>query len=175
MPTSNETIPNKALSGAELKAIMKEKFAHLLSNDSMLSDHLAYGRISYDITIRLDFDNPYYAMPIVNTIASSPVGKNIVKSAPELEAIESGPPLKAPHTDKRMSSGTKIRHEINNPNKERLAHGMSVPVDVKRNDGSIRTESIDYPRQMLSDKGLGQSNVVVTDISEQTRRELGVK
>jgi len=169
MPTSNETIPNKALSGAELKAIMKEKFAHLLANDSMLSDHLAYGRISYDITIRLDFDSPYYAMPIVNTIASSPVGRNIVEpNNPELAAIESGPPLKGPHTDKRMISGTNIRHEITNPNKERLAHGMSVPVDVKRNDGSVRTESIDYPRQ-------GQSNIMVTDISEQTRRELGVK
>jgi hypothetical protein len=166
---NTETIPNKALSGAELKKIMMEKFAHLLHNDTMLGDYMAYGRISYDITLRMHIDNPSSSGLVVDTIASSPVGKNIISAMPEMEALESGPPLKGPLTNKSTASGSRVTHVVTSPNSERLAHELPVPVESRKGDGSIRTEQVKYPKQPPLD------NVKLEDITAETKRELGVK
>jgi hypothetical protein len=170
MPTASETVPNKALSGAELKTIMLERFKHLLAGECMLADHVAYGRITYDITLRMHIDNPFVVGGVsVSTIAAQPVGRNITASAPELEAIESGPPLKGPLTREATASGSRISEEIRSPNRARLAAGLPVPVDVRQRDGSILTEAVTYPPQEeLSDAKL-------EDITAETRRELGSK
>lgn len=169
MPIASETVPNKALSGAELRAIILERFKVLLANDCMLADHLAYGRVSYDITLRLMVDNPFTVGPLLSTISSQPVGRNIIETgAPELAALESGPPLKEPLTKEATISGTRVKHDITSPNKERLTAGLPVPVDVRQRDGSVVTEKIAYPVQV-------PDTVEIEDITAQTRAELGAK
>jgi len=168
MPTPSETVPNKALSGAELRTIMTERFKHLISQDCMLADHLAYGRISYDITIRLHVDNPFTVGPLVSSIASQPVGRNLLDAMPEMEAVEAGPPLTSPSPEAAIS-GSRLTHQITSPNRERLAVGLPVPADVRQRDGSIITEQLRYPPQP-SDEG-----VQVEDITAETKRELGGK
>lgn len=169
MPTASETVPNKALSGAELKTIMLERFKHLLAGECMLADHVAYGRITYDITLRMHVDNPFVIGPSVSTISAQPVGRNILQSAPEMGAIESGPPLREPLTREATASGSRISEEIKSPNRARLAAGLPVPVDVRQRDGSTLTESVTYPPQE------DLSDAKVEDITAQTRKELGSK
>ena len=58
MPTANEVIANRPLSGSEVKRLMLEDFERNLANDAYLADHIAYGRLSWQITHVLHFDNP---------------------------------------------------------------------------------------------------------------------
>lgn len=169
MPLTSETVPQKALSGSELRAIMLERFKYLLMNDCMLADHVAYGRIAYDITLRMHVDNPFIVGPTITTIASQPIGVNLLDAMPEMAAIESGPPLRTPLSDEAVISGTRLTHEITSPNRERLSAGLSVPVDVRQLDGSTVTEQIQYPPEA------NLEGVHLEDITQQTRRELGGK
>jgi hypothetical protein len=144
MPTASETIPNKALAGDELVKILMEDFARLLSQDSMLAPHLAYGRIAYDITLRLHVDDPYtLGVPHTTTVASKPMGKNIVAAMPELGTLETFP-LAAP-SGAAMAGGERITRDIVSPNAERLRMGMPVPIDVVQRDGSTNSRTVTYP------------------------------
>jgi len=166
--TFMESIPQRALSGAEIKAIMVEKFQFMLSQNTRLSDYMAYGRLAYDITVRIHVDN---AHPIVDVTESAPIGRNIVDSAPELGAIESGPPLVNP-SPKAETSGTRLSNDKTHPNLERLAHHLPIPVETRRGDGSVVSEEINYPVDYPIEK---QKNVRLEDVSETTARELGKK
>lgn len=164
----NENIPQRMLSGKELKAIMIEKFSQLLRGDTMLGDFMAYGRIRYDITLRYQVGN----MPdIVNRVSSEPIGKNILPSMPELEALEGPLPMKDPPPD-TVTGGDRVSHMIDNPNFERLAHGLPIPVDVKQSSGAVVTEEIKYPIDYPLENA---KNVRFEDVSSEVKAELGNK
>jgi hypothetical protein len=90
MPTANEVIANRPLSGSEIKRLMLEDFERNLANDAYLADHIAYGRLSWQITHTLHFDNPNLTGS-ESFIRSRPVGRNIIPSMPEMAAVEPFP------------------------------------------------------------------------------------
>src|SRR4029077_13785113 len=129
--TGRERVANKALSGDEIKSIIKEDFDRLLSNEGLLSPHIAHGRIAYDITLRLHMDNPFNPESQSST-ASRSIATNIVRDSPQLAAVEALP-LAAPSPE-AVAAGDRISRVIDSPNAERLRMGMPVPVEVKQMD-----------------------------------------
>lgn len=158
MTTSTETVVNRALGGNELKSILRADFERLLDGEGLLSHYLAYGRISYDITLRLHLDNP---MARESTIA--------VASKPSAEFLTELSPLTAPSPE-AVVGATNISRSIDSPNAERLRHGLPLPVVVRQPDGTVTTEHVKYPPQ----PELGPGNVTMQDASAAARAAWGL-
>lgn len=154
MPTAAEAVVNKALSGAELKEILRAKFDLLLDNEGLLSHYLAYGRIAYDIGLWLHLDNPM--RPESEIHAAS-------RATSDIPAMSSAP-LASPSSE-AVVSGEKVSGKIDSPNAERLRHGLPLPVVTKGPDGTIQTEMVKYPPQ----PELGPGDVTLTDTSKEAR------
>lgn len=153
-PTMNETVVNKALSGMELREIIRADFERLLENEGLLSHYIAYGRISYDLTLRLHLDNPMQRESSITT--TSKLQANSPIEAPPLKDI----------SDKSVASGSNIHRAIDSPNAERLRHGLPLPVVTRGADGTVQTELVKYPPQ----PELGEGDVTVTDITPQVKQ-----
>jgi len=154
MPTGTEKVVNKALSGLELKDILRQDFERVLGGEGLLSDYIAYGRISYDITLRLHLDNPM--MPESKmTIASKPS-----HDQPTVEAA----PLKDVSPE-AVAAGQNLNRKIYSPNEERLRHGLPLPVITRGPDGTTQTEQVKYPPQ----PELGAGDMTLTDTTKETR------
>ena len=169
MPTARETVPNRALSGAELRRILADDFERLLAAEGLLSDHIAFGRVGYDLRLDLHLDNPYHPESSVER-KSRAVAGNIVAGQPELAAIESAP-LTDPSADAAVASRRRSRRIVS-PNAERVRVGLPVPVEVKQQDGTVTTEAITYPPEEAAKHGEG--DVTDTDTSAETRAAWGL-
>jgi hypothetical protein len=173
--TSREVVTNTALSGSELRKIVEGDFARLLANECMLQDSMAFGRVSYEITLTLHLDN--YLMPTSSsTVRSRPVAQNIVAGThkdsngprPDLGAVETFP-LSNPSDDSLVGAET-LERRINSPNEERLRNEFPVPVIVQERDGTKNVKTVRYPKE----ESLGDGNVVVTDTTNVQRQRLGM-
>lgn len=142
MPTASERVPNRALSGDELRKLILADFERLLDQEGALGPHLAYGRVAYDIRLTLHTVNPLSPTQVTQ-LASRPRAKQELESAPALSAVEPMP-LAKPRVDATLAATT-LRREIDSPNAERLRTGMPIPVDMRQTDGTTRTERIEYP------------------------------
>lgn len=143
MPTSSERVPNRPLSGAELKVILRRDFDRLLANDGLLSDYVAYGRVAYTIVLRKHLDN--LIRPEGSSIAASAKASNAeVAAAPGMAALET-PPLASPSAGAVDHTST-LDRRVASPNAERLREGMPIPVERKQQDGTTITEQVSYPR-----------------------------
>ena len=168
MPTSRELVSNRPLSGTELKELIAADFARLLDIDGLLSNHIAYGRVSYEIILRKHLDNA--SRPTDESIIRSrKMATNIVSSQPELAAVEPIP-LRDPSTNS-IFSGDRASRDITSPNQERLRAGLPVPVDIRQQDGTRVTEYVRYPQpEVLDDTGL-----VIEDVTKSSVEALGIK
>lgn len=153
MPTASEKVPNRALSGAELRTLILADFIRLLDEFGPLSPHLAYGRCAYDLRLTLHTTNPL--SPVTATsLASRARATQDIRVVPALAAVESFP-LASPRPAATLEART-LRREIDSPNAERLRTGQPIPVDVRRQDGTVVTERIEYP----PDPAVGSAPVV---------------
>src|SRR5208282_2412016 len=159
-----ETVPNRALSGTELKALILADFARLLDGEGLLSAYIAYGRVGYDVSYRLHMDNPL-TPEATGTKRSRPSTAAAIAADPSLAALESAP-LTSPSADATVSAATRTR-TVSSPNAERLRTGQPVPVEVKDSDGTRRTEHISYP----PDASLGDGEVRDTDTTASARAD----
>ena len=164
--TSRETVVNKALSGEELKAILRRSFETLLASEGLLSAYMAYGRVGYDIRLRLHMTN-WMNPESVSIIASRPIAENLIAENPSLAAIES-PPLALAPGESSIVSAYELTHKIDSPNLERLHAGMPVPVMVRQGDGTITEQKIAYPDPP---DGTPASAIEIRDQSEQARSD----
>jgi hypothetical protein len=161
-PTASESVPNRALNGTELKALILDDFQRLLDNDGMLSEHLAFGRVGYDIILRLHLDNASQDVT-ESHVKSRPRAKQQVEKNPALSAVQTAPlPTPSPGA---VVAGTQISRSVDSPNSERLRLGLPIPVDVRQSDRTIITEQVQYPR----DESLGDGNVQERDVTGDAR------
>ena len=150
MPTSAETVVNKALSGTETKELLKRDFDRLLANFGELNDYVAYGRLGYRITLTLQTGNAF---------------------RPEVTSeVESQEPLPI-EADDAATSAYELERQIDSPNEERVRAGMPVPVKVRGLDGTTQTEMAKYPPQ----PELGEGKVSVADVTPREAEKLEVK
>ena len=130
MPTSREIVSNRALSGTELKEILLRYFKeHVLDQEGLLSDYIAYGRISYEIRLILHLDN-YTRPESTTTYRSRRAGNAEVEANPDLAVVEALPLADNP-PDATLSAAT-ITGNITSPNVERIRAGIPVPVRRSR-------------------------------------------
>lgn len=156
MPTGSEKVINKALSGTELKEIIREDCNKLLENEGILSAHVAFGRVAYDITLRLHLDNVYYPESTITMPGSTPLTEKI--------------PLVDPSTDATLGATTLTR-TITSPNSERVRVGMAIPVETRQQDSTRQIEMIKYPPQ----PELGEGDVKIEDTTAAAREAFRVK
>jgi hypothetical protein len=167
MTTAREVAPNKALSGAEIKELLRQDFERLLDNHGMLTDYMAFGRIGYTIAIKLHLDNFLQRDSSID-MKSRPVAGNLAATRSGLAAVEA-PPLEDP-SRKAVASGQVLHRDITSPNVERVRAGMPVPVEVNQADGTRTIETVKYP----PDTTLGDGEMSITDSTDETRAEWGL-
>lgn len=152
MPTSLEVIPNRPLSGLELRKIITDDVDAVLRRDGLFQPHIGYGRVSYKVTVELHLDNPAYSRH-ANTIAS--------RLQPNQDPAIMPNPLADPTEHATATSTTRERH-INSPNKERIRRGMPISVTAKSPvDGLPKTREIRYDVSVLGDADGGVDEGVV--------------
>ena len=156
MPTEGEKVVNKALSGIELKELIRLDMAKLLENEQMLVAHVAFGRVAYDITLRIHMDNVFYPTSTItmpgDTLKTEPI------------------PLVDPSENATLGATTLTR-TITSPNAERIRVGMPVPVITRAQDSTRQVEMIQYPPQ----PELGEGDVTITDTTPAAREAFRAK
>ena len=147
MPATTEVIPNRPLTGPELRKIICDDVDAVLRRDGILQPNVGYHRAAYIVTVAYQLDGPMLSNY-----------RSIVPSRPQPNqhpAIEPGP-LKDPSPN--MVQGTVSRtRTINNPNRERIQRGMPITVTRRNpNTGMPENKEIKYDRSVL---GEGASDV----------------
>jgi hypothetical protein len=153
MPLAHETVVNKALSGEEYKTILRAAFEKLLDGEGLLSHYLAYGRGSYDITLRLHLDNPMMRESSISAASQA-----------SADGLLAAPPLTNTSAE-AVASGTRVTGSFDSPNAERLRHGIPIPVRSPQQDGTVTTELVKYP----PNPELGEGDIKVSDVSPEVR------
>ena len=157
MPTTREVVPNRSLSGNELKRLILADFTRMLDNFGILSPHIAFGRCSYRLTCTVQSDK--HAKPQDITLDSRAIDKRSVEANDSLGAVESHPLVDpSPAAD---TAARELVREVSSPNAERMRNQIPVPILRKQKDGTLINEEIPYPPQ----PELGRGEVTETDIS----------
>ena len=157
-----ETVPNSPLSGGDVKKIILRHFEDLLANEGLLSEHIAYGRVAFTLSLALHMANPMHPQSRI-AYDSRPVARNIVAHDPALAAIEPVP-LANPGPDSLVHASERTVH-ITSPNEERRRHGLPVMVERRQQDGTKTTEPVIYP----PDPNLAPPSVESRDTTEAMR------
>jgi hypothetical protein len=154
--TARETVVNKPLTGREVKQILMADFERMLKEDGILSDHMAFGRIGWEIILRKHLDNVYHPEDIIRTRTIPN------KDEPALDT----PPLQNPSPDAVIDSATLTRN-VDSPNAERIRNGLPLDAEVRQLDGTRTIEQVIYP----AIEELGEGDVTLTDSTEQARTD----
>lgn len=144
MPVSREVVPNRPLTGPELRQIICSDVDRILQRDGMFQPHVGYHRVSYRVTVELQTDFPMLS-PHRNVIASRP-------QPGQEPAIEPGP-LDKPSENVQTAAVERTR-KIDSPNKERVKRGMPISVVTKGPDNQPVTQTIKTDPEMLRAQGM---------------------
>jgi len=163
MPSSREVVLNLALSGDELKQVIKADIDRLLAAEGMLVSNAAFGKVAYTLALKLHLDNPYFPKSLTR-VDSQPMPTKDVEADPKLAAI-TRPPL--PPSPTRGVGGTVMHRDITSPNVERVRLGIPIPVLVAQQDGTKTVEKVQYPKP---DSPAEDAYVWTIDETEARRR-----
>jgi len=112
MPTGREVVPNKSLTGSEIRELLRLDFERLMDNEAMLNGYLAYPRIAWIIGLELQMDNALAPRSYIE-VMSRPVAHNV-------EALGKGivvaPPLPPPVPAREVCSNCHLgieEHQVN--------------------------------------------------------------
>lgn len=136
MLAAREQVVNTALTGEEFKNVLREGMERLLKAEGMLNSGAAFGRVAFTLALRIHTGNPSF--PVTTTrVDSVPFADS---PTPQVERPTSlkGQPNVSTHD-------STLHRAVDSPNAERVALGMKVPVVVAQQDGSRKTEGIQYP------------------------------
>lgn len=159
MPVAKELVSNKSLSGIELSKIILADVARMLDGNGLLSGHMAFGRIAYDLTLTLHLDLPQLPESS-DTVRSRPT--------PEHPTLEPEPPLADPSPAAVVDASTLTR-TIDSPNLARIEHQLPIEVTVMGQDGHQREELIEYAP---TDVGLKREDFPEPEINDVTAQQI---
>lgn len=123
MPLASERIANRPLSGSEVKQRILADVKRVLDHDNMFADYLAYGSVSYKVSVEMSTSNPF--TPSVKTAAASG----------DLDA------------EAELRGGAELTRSITSPNTERIA--MGLPLKIYNSTGV--SQEIEYGKEMIPD------------------------
>lgn len=133
--------PAKPLTGAELRQIIMKDIGTILDGDGMLATHIAYGRIGYDVTVKLHSSRLVDPTWQNKTTSRKPTVQDS-ENNPALEALDAFP-LSNPEED-AIAAGTTRSREIDSPNAARIFAGLPISAVMREADGEIVEKSIHY-------------------------------
>jgi hypothetical protein len=169
VPTSKEVVSNKSLSGLELASIILADASRMLEGNGLLSGHMAFGRVSYDLTLTLHLDLPQ--MPeSSDSVRSRQRADDEVRAKPELGAIEPMPLENA--TGGAVIDGSLVTRIIDSPNLARIEHGLPIEVTVMGQDGHQREQLIEYQPADVGMKPSDFKEPEIVDVTPQVREKL---
>jgi hypothetical protein len=170
MPTARETTTNTALSGIELKTLLREDAERLLTEEGLLSDYVAYGRICYRLTLELMVEGPDETKKLSDTfIESRAAARDLIARVPAFAALRPPPLRDPPPSSGAVTAAIALFRRIISPNAERLRVGLPVPVMVRQQDGTTDQQMVRYPRP----DDAGDGDVTVEDASERAHVRWG--
>jgi|SRR5580765_2424764 len=149
MPTQSERVVNTPLTGSELKSYLLGICQRLLDAEGLLSEHIAFGKVSGNIKLTLKLDNAYFP-----------------ESTTSID-FKKEDPAAPPSPDNEFGQQT-ATWTMDNPNAERVRLGLKVPVETKQLDGTKQVEHILYPSDM---EDVPPQQVSIKDTTEQGKRE----
>jgi hypothetical protein len=149
----SEKVVNRPLTGTELKSYLLGICERLLDAEGLLSEHIAFGKISGTIKLTLKLENAYF-----------PESVTTIDFAKEQ-------PIENPSGQNDFAQQT-ASFTMDNPNAERVRLGLPVPVETKQLDGTKQIEHILYPKDDVED--LPAQQVEVKDTTAEGKKELGL-
>ena len=151
MPTTSERIVNRPLTGTELKEYLRKICNRLLDAEGLMSEHIAFGKVSGNIKLTLKLENAYFPESVTSI--------DFAKEDPA-----------APITGENELGQQTATWTMDNPNAERVRLGLPVPVETKQLDGTRQIEHIQYD----DIKDLPPQQVEVEDTTVAAKKELGL-
>jgi len=148
-PVQNEKVVNRPLTGSELKAYLMSICEKLLSAEGLLSEHIAFGKVSGNIKLTLKLDNAYFPESVTSI------------------DFQKEDPSAPPSNDNEFAQQT-ATWTMDNPNAERVRLGLKVPVETKQLDGTRQIEHILYPSDM---EELPPQQVEIRDTTVEGKKE----
>lgn len=151
MPTSNEVIPNRPLSGTELKRILTAKFAEMLDRDGLLSSNVGFGRLGYRLRADLYLDLPSQPQHRI-TVESAPPARNERQRDGDIPLDQRQPPEFDDPTPDAVAISRSAEGKVESPNRARIEN--RIPVQVTSRDpetGIHKTREITYDPADLPD------------------------
>lgn len=170
MPAASETVPNRPLDMSELRQLLEKDFTRLLDGHSILASPMAFGRVSYRITLVITSEQGENYDIFLDS-RSQPQDK--VRNQESLAAVTAHPMPNQTELTKTLTR--ELQRNISSPNRERLREGLPVPVEVKNRDGGTRTEAIQYhpdPTMAEDVRITGDDLPPIEDIPEEYRQRL---
>ena len=128
-----EAVQNKPLTGDELRQLILRDVDRMLSNYSLLSPHMGYGRVGYEIIVRLHMDNAFHPTDEARMVS---------KPDPTEPSLATPPLANAPDA---LASAARLTRSVFSPNVERVREGLPVTATHREQDGTIATTQIKYP------------------------------
>lgn len=138
---SDNKIPAKPLTGVELRQIIMKDVGAVLDGDGMLATHIAYGRIAYDVTVKLHSSRPIDPT-WQNKTTSRKATVQESDNNPALAALDTFP-LINPEED-AVTVGVTRSREITSPNVARIFAEIPISAVIRESDGEIREKDIMY-------------------------------
>lgn len=124
MALKSDQLPNRMLNGEEIRKIAVEHFNQMLTRDCLFLKQQAYRRCAFKLTAVFQF--------------GSPLGEHIVEVIPPaLSELERGLPLTLSRDDegapeKTVLVGLEREVSLDNPNLQRVAHGLPIIVTERK-------------------------------------------
>lgn len=181
MPTDREIVANRPLAGHELIHVIQRDLADLLARDGILNSHMAFGRCSYEVTVKVYLDNPSFPEHDLTLRSQRPTSDVLegrvrneqgekLPARPELAAIEP-PPLKDTSLD-LIARGQVRARKIVSPNKLRVEQGLPLTVNVRNQEGHVEEHQVTYAPEEAGMEGADP--LADTETRELSAEELGV-
>lgn len=167
---STSTVPNLALTGAELKQVILDNLKQVLDNDCQFNPFITYRRAAFTVTVVLHAINPDTVVPKPRARAQT-----FPKADPG-KGIEAKLPLDLLPDEEGVLIGLERTVTVDNPNLTRVHHGIPIVVAQKAmpapdeifpkiDKQELRYEPGDFPPLAAP---------VDTDVSEREAQKLGV-
>lgn len=169
MPTAKEIVENRPLTGTELQTIIRNDFETMLSKQPMLNGIMAFGRVSYEVTLKIHIDNPSHPHHVfMHKSRPATVAEKI--ESPSKEALEPFP-LTGP-SDDSLIMATETSHVIQSPNRARVEDGLPVSISVRNQGGHLEEKQVQYPAEQLPPAEIPSR--VTRDVSVEVAKEVGL-
>ncbi len=166
MPPAGERVNPVPLSGSELKRIILKDVEDVMSRDCVLSGVSAFGRVSYEVTLKLHFQNLSFPESSMKVVSRVPTEQEVAADTARAN-VEGEPPLEEKGDSMPAETVAVERHrEIDNPTQARVEHGLPVPIVKRNSEGKTEEATAKFPADSVPK---GKAND--TDVKEETERE----